>query len=268
MKLMNEQHHMMCDYPAELGIPEEITISCYTTGMEQLRLSSEAFHNVMINDILPECIYPKIPVTELYEVDYYLILRHLRLATWGPMFTVGSYYCPECKDETGTKGVLHREKRQVRLDTVGVTAPDEGESVPVSFEIKRDELIFTDADIRFGMNKCKHLLKIEKSNFPDHLRPILPLAYSIREVSDRQFIDIKEVIQFVEELPPADFKIIHDAYIKAFSYGLNSRGPVECGHCGGEAWFYAPINDYYFRPTREDLKEWARILRSTKNPVQ
>lgn len=268
MKLMNEQHHMMCKYPAEVGIPEVVTVSSYTTGMEQLRLSSEAFHSVMINDILPQVIEPKIPVKELYEVDYYLILRRLRLATWGPVFTVGSYYCTECLDENGSAGVLHREKRQVRLDAMEVIAPDEGKEVPLTHELKREELLFTDADITFGLNKCKHLLEIEKKKFPDHLKALLPLAYSIRKVSGEQFIDIKEVLKWLEDLPPADFQIVNDEYVKAFSYGLSSKGEMTCPHCGGKAWFFVPVNDYYFRPTREDLREWKGILRDSADAVR
>lgn len=267
MRLMNEKHEFMCRYPEELHIPQSVTISSYSTGMEQLRLSSEMFHEVMIKDILPKVVEPSIPIEELYEVDYFLMLRRLRLATYGPMFTVGSYYCPHCTDDTGTRGVLYREKRQVSLTDVGVTAPDEGKEVPLSFVLKPEDLIFTDATITFTMNKAKHLSKIEKHNFPDHLKALLPIAYSIKEVSDRDFIDIKEILRFVEELPPADFKIIHDAYVKNFSYGLNARGACTCTHCGKEGWFYAPINDYYFRPTTEDLKEWARLLRNSKNTI-
>ena len=268
MQLMNEQHRMMCKYDPEVGIPEVVTVSSYTTGMEQLRLSSEAFHNVMINEILPKVIEPKIPVKELYEVDYYLILRRLRMATWGPVFTVGSYYCPECTDETGYKGVLYRERKQIFLDQIKVIEPEDGKDVPLTFDLKRDELIFTDADITFGMNKCKHLLEIERRNFPDHLKSLLPLAYSIRKVTGKQFIDIKEVLNWLEELPPADFQIVHEEYAKGFAYGLSSRGEMTCPHCGNKAWYVVPVNDYYFRPTREDLREWKRILQNTERPVR
>lgn len=267
MQLMNEQHRMMCKYDPKVGIPEVITISSYTTGMEQLRLSSEAFHNVMIKDILPKVIEPKIPVEELYEVDYYLILRRLRLATWGPAFTVGSYYCRDCRDDTGAPGVLYREKRQVRLDKVKVIEPEKGNEVPLSFEVKADDLLFSDFDITFGMNKCKHLLEIERREFPDHLKALLPMAYSIRKVTGHDFIDIKEVLQFLESIPPADFKLLHEQYVESFSYGLSSKGDLVCPHCGGRAWFFAPINDYYFRPTREDLQEWKRLLRDPEHAV-
>ena len=78
----------MCKYSPKLAMPETITVSAYTTEMEQLRLSSENFPQVMIKHILPAIIYPKIPVEELYELDYYLILRRARLATWGPLFSL------------------------------------------------------------------------------------------------------------------------------------------------------------------------------------
>lgn len=268
MQLMNEQHHLMCHYSPDVGIPEVLTISGYTTGQEQLRLSSEGFHNVMINEILPKVIEPKIPIKELYEIDYYLILRRLRLATWGPFFTIGSYFCSDCLDETGSKGKLYKENKQIRLDTIEVIAPKDGKEVPITHEISRDELIFTDVDVTLGLNKCKHLLEIEKRKFPDHLKAMLPLAYAIRGVTGQQFIDIKEVLKWLEDLPPADFKIIHDEYVQFISYGLSSKGTLECPYCGGKAWFFVPVNDYYFRPTREDLKEWKRVLRDTPEAVR
>lgn len=267
MKLMNEEHTLLCSYAPHLHIPEVITVSAYTTGLEQLRLSSENFHQVMIEHILPEIITPKIPIKELYEIDYYLILRRARLATWGPMFTAASYFCPHCMNEDGTRGKLHRAKIQVRLDTVGVQMPDKGKEIPTEVEIKREDLIFTDADVKFSLNRCKDLLLIEKTKTPDHLKPLLGMAASLRKVTDEMFIDIHEAVDWLSDLPAADFRILQDAYREAFSYGLSSRGEVECQACGNKGWFFAPVNDYYFRPTGEDLKEWKRILVDAKKTV-
>lgn len=267
MKLMNEQHTLLCSYSPKLNMPEVITVSAYTTGLEQLRLSSENFHQVMIEHILPEIITPKIPVKELYEIDYYLILRRARLATWGPMFTAASYFCPHCKNEDGTYGKLHRKKVQARLDTIGVQMPDKGESIPTEVEIKREDLLFVDADVKFSLNKCKDLLLIESTKVPDHLRSLLGMAASLRSVTGEQFIDIREAVDWLANIPAADSKILQEAYQEAFSYGLSSRGEVKCPVCGKTGWFFAPVNDYYFRPTREDLKEWKRILVETQKTV-
>lgn len=267
MKMVNEEHTLLCKYPAKLAMPEILTVSAYTTELEQLRLSSENFHQVMIKHILPEIVYPKIPIEELYEVDYYMILRRARLATWGPVFTAASYFCPTCKNEDGSRGKLHRTKMQVRLDTVGVKMPDKGVDIPTEITISRDELIFTDADVTFSLNKCKDLLLMEKTKVPDEKKSLLGMAAALRSVTGEEFVDIHEAIDWLGALPAADFKLLQEAYANAFAYGLSSRGEVKCPVCGGTGWFFAPVNDYYFRPTREDLKEWKRILADAQKTV-
>lgn len=267
MKQVNEEHRLLCKYSPKLGMPETITVSAYTTGLEQLRLSSENFHQVMIEHILPEIITPKIPIRELYVVDYYLILRRTRLATWGPVFTAASYFCPTCKNEDGIPGKLYRKPIQVRLDSVGVNMPDEGTDIPTEVTVDRDELLFVDADVTFSLNRCKDLLVIEKAKVKDHLKPLLEMAASLRKVTGEDFIDITEAVDWLANIPAADFKLLQAAYQEAFGYGLSTRGEVKCPVCGRTGWFFAPVNDYYFRPTREDLKEWKRILVDAKETV-
>lgn len=267
MKQVNEEHRLLCKYSPKLAMPETITVSAYTTEMEQLRLSSENFHQVMIKHILPAIIYPKIPVEELYELDYYLILRRARLATWGPMFTAASYYCPHCKGESGLPGKLYHKKMQVRLDNVGVQLPDDGADIPTEARISRDELIFTEADVVFSMNKCKDLLLIEKTKVPDAKASLLGMAASLRSVTGEEFVDIREAVDWLANIPAADFKLLQEAYQKSFAYGLSTRGEVKCPVCGNSAWFFAPVNDYYFRPTREDLQEWKRLLADSQKTV-
>ena len=267
MMWMNEEHTLLCKYPPQLHMPETITVSAYTTELEQLRLSSESFHKVMIEQILPKIITPQIPIKELYELDYYLILRRARLATWGPYFTVASTYCPHCQATDGTRGVLHKSKTQVRLDTVGVLLPDAGQDIPLECKISHDEFLFTDADVVFSANKCKDLLLIERTKIADSKRPLLGLAASLRSVTGEQFIDISEAVDWLAALPAADFQLLHEAYQKSFAYGLSSKGEVKCSVCGQNAMFFAPINDYYFRPTTNDLQAWKRLLANPEKAV-
>lgn len=265
MKMMNEEHTLMCKYE---NIPEVVTVSAYSTELEQLRLSSENFHQVMIEHILPEIIEPKISVKDLYEVDYYLLLRRARLATWGPVFTAGSYFCTKCESEDGRSGRVYARKKQCRLDRIEVIQPEEGNEVPTEVVIPKGDLIFTDAEVKFSMNKCRDLLLIDKVKVPEHQKSLLPMAAALRSVTGMDFIDIREAVSWLAELPAADFKILQEEYKKAFSYGLSTRGECECDVCGGKAYYYAPIDDYYFRPTVEDLKEWAKILRDSKKTVR
>ena len=267
MKQMNEEHTLLCKYAPQLHIPETITVSAYTTELEQLRLSSESFHKVMIEHILPEIISPKIPIKELYEVDYYLILRRARLVTWGPFFSVASVYCPHCKSPDGTQGMLHKTTLQARLDSVEVILPDEGKEIPLTCTVPREELLFTEADVTFSANKCKDVLLVERTKISDSKRPLLGMAASLRSVTGEQFIDISEAVEWLATLPAPDFQLLHEAYQKQFNYGLTSKGEVKCPVCGQTAVFFAPVNDYYFRPRTEDLKAWKQLLASSEKAV-
>ena len=100
---MNEDHEFLYDY-SDVNIPQIITLSSYTSRMEKLRLSSDNLHQAMIKHILPQVIEPNIDVRKLYEPDYYLLLRHLRILTWGPFWTAQSWVCSDCKNESGTQG--------------------------------------------------------------------------------------------------------------------------------------------------------------------
>jgi len=267
MKLMNEQHNFICEYPEALGIPETVTVSAYTTELEALRLSSEGFHEVMIEHILPEIVFPKINIKELYEADYYLLLRRARLATWGPVFTISSCYCPHCLNEDGRRGTIQSKRQQVRLDQEPVRLPEDNKAIPLSLTIPRDEFVFIDSDVTFSMNKCKDILLVEKKKASDAKKKLLPMAASLRSVTGEDFVDISEAVDWLSSVPAADFKLLEEAYTDAFSYGLTSRGEVKCPVCKKNAWFFAPVNDYYFRPTREDIKEWKRVLGHSKKTV-
>ena len=54
----------------------------------------------------------------------------------------------------------------------------------------------------------------------------------------------------------------------AFQFGLSNKCNLKCPKCGGAAWAYVPINDNYFRPTRENLTEWKRVLADSKSKVR
>lgn len=260
--LMNEEHEFLYDY-SDVGIPQTVTLSSYTSRMEKLRLSSDNLHQAMIKHILPQVIEPKIDVGKLYEPDYYLLLRHLRLITWGPFWTSQSWVCTNCKNEGGTLGKFYNEPHQIDLNTVGVLRPDEGEVLKTSFVIKPNEFYLTNGEVKMHLNRCKDMLfysaKVGKGD-----EEFRSLAAAISSVSDMDFVDISEAAEWLGGLPAVDEQIIETRYKEEFNVGLQSRVEFTCPKCGGRAWAYVPINDYYFRPTKEDLKEWQTLLASSK----
>lgn len=263
--LMNEDHTFLYDYKGAL--PQTITLSSYTTGMEQLRLSSDNLTNVMIKTILPQVIEPKIDVKEIYEPDYYLLLRHLRILTWGPFFTPRSFYCNDCKNEDGTTGKIQKSDKQVNLSDVPVIRPDKDEDLKTEVTISAEDFIFFEGSVKLHLNRCKDLLLLDRKMSEDK-KGLLPIAASIQHVEGMDFIDISEAVDWLANLMPADFEVIRQAYRDAFNVGLGNRLEFECPICGGRAWVYVPVNDNYFRPTKEDLREWKRVLGRTKGKVR
>lgn len=259
---MNEDHDFLYDY-SEVGIPKSVTLSAYTSRMEKLRLSSDNLHQAMIKHILPQVIEPKIDVNKLFEPDYFLLLRHLRLITWGPFWTAQTWICADCTNLDGSKGALYKEPHRIDLNTVGVLRPDEGEELPTSCVIKPDEFFTINAEVKLHLNRCRDMLfytaKVAKGD-----EDFRALAASIASVSDMDFVDVSEAAEWLGSLSAIDEEVIENRYKEAFNVGLQDRVEFTCPKCGGRAWAYVPVNDYYFRPTKEDLKEWKALLSTSK----
>ena len=260
--LMNEDHEFLYDY-SDVGIPSTVTLSAYTSRMEKLRLSSDNLHQAMIKHILPQVIEPKIDVTKLFEPDYFLLLRHLRILTWGPFWTAQSWVCTKCKNEADLPGKFYNEPKQVNLSDVGVLRPDKGEELKRTVTIKSNEFMFLEADVKLHLNRCQDMLfytaKVNKG-----VEDFRPLAASISSVSDTDFIDISEACDWLGNLSAVDADLIESRYKEAFNVGLSNKVEFNCPKCGGRAWAYVPVNDYYFRPTKEDIKEWKALLANSK----
>ena len=262
MNLLNEEHELLYDY-SDVGIPQVITISSYTSRMEKLRNASDNLHQAMIKHILPQVIEPKIPIGKLYEPDYYLILRHLRILTWGPFWTAPTWMCRDCLNDAGVPGKIWAEPKQISLNDIGVLRPDAGEKLPTSVVIKPDEFMFIDSEVKLHLNRCQDMLfytaKVREGD--EDFRPI---AASISSVSDIDFVDITEAVEWLAGLHAVDEEIIEQKYSEAFNVGLRNRAEFKCPKCGGRAHAFVPVNDYYFRPTKEDLKEWKALLANSK----
>lgn len=262
---MNEPHEFLYDY-SDVGIPSEVTLSAYTSRMEKLRLSSDDLHGVMIREILPQVVNPKIDIKKLYAPDYYLMLRHLRILTWGPFWTAQSWICTDCINPSGATGKFYDEPRQINLTEVPVLCPEDHSELVKTVTIKKDEFMTLDADVKLHLKRCQdilfHTAKVKKG-----YEEFRPLAASISSVSGMDFVDISEAAEWLGGLPAVDEEIIEQSYRDTFNVGLRDRIEFRCPKCGGRAWAFVPINDYYFRPSKEDLKEWRSLLASPKKSV-
>ena len=264
--LMNEEHDFLYDYGGL--IPQTVTLSSYTSAHELLRTSSDDLTKVMVNDILPDCVTPKINIKELYEPDYLLMLRHLRMLTWGPFYTPGHYICSNCTNENGGKGVVEKWNGTVNLAEVPVVRPDDDKELITTHEITRDKFLFLDKNVKLHINKAKDLLLRSTKVKPDR-KKLIPIASAIASVDGMDFVDIREVVDWLaDEVSPADTQIMQDEYTSAFKFGMTTHCDITCPKCGGAAWCFVPVDDNYFRPTRENLREWKELLGKSKGKVR
>lgn len=263
---MNEEHEFLYDY-SDIGIPQTITISAYTSRMEKLRNSSDNLHQAMIKHILPQVIEPKIDLKKIFEPDYYLLLRHLRILTWGPFWTAQSWVCTDCQNEDGTTGKFYRNKpTQINLGTIGVLRPETKEEMKTSVTIKPEEFIQLESEVKLHLNRCQDIL-LYSAKVGDGDEDFRALAAAISSVSGVDFVDISEAAEWLGNLIAADEETLEQQYHDAFNVGLQNMVEFTCPVCGGKARAYVPINDYYFRPTKEDLKEWKKLLADPKKKL-
>ena len=259
---MNEEHELLYDY-SDFGIPPVITIGSMSSRMEKYRAASDNLNQAMIKHILPKVIYPKIPVEKLYEPDYYLILRHLRILTWGPFWTAPTWICVDCVNDDGTKGRIWKEPHRIDLGTIGVLRPDVGEKLPTTVTIKPSEFFQLNAEVKLHLNRCQDML-FYNTKVREGEEDFRPIAAALSSVSGEDFVDITEAISWLADLPAVEEEIIERKYSEAFNVGLRNRAEFVCPKCGGRAHAFVPVNDYYFRPTKEDLQEWRTLLANPK----
>ena len=169
----------------------------------------------------------------------------------------------------GNKGKLYEQQKQINLGSIGVLCPEKPEDLVTTWKISKDEFVFLDADVTIHMNRCADLTLINSTKVKnDADRALIPIAASIQSVTGEEFVEIHEALEWLKSLAPVDSQIIRDAYAEHFNVGLQNRAEFECPTCGGAAWSYVPINDNYFRPTKEDIREWKRLLAGSKKSVR
>ena len=83
-------------------------------------------------------------------------------------------------------------------------------------EITRDKFLFLDKNVKLHINKAKDLLLKSTKVKPDR-KKLIPIASSIAAVDGMDFVDIREVVDWLaDEVSPADTQIMQDEYTSAF----------------------------------------------------
>lgn len=249
------------------GIPETLTLQALPTISELEYVSAEDFNKTMIEDILPKSVKESINFGNLLEVDYYWVLRCLRILNYGPYFTTNAVFCPKCGRIPG------EYKADLRLIDCIPLPEDFKNSVLIS----RDEFLDFKGDIEIKLLTIKEaMMSWEDTAFlkPDGMvnRKLSRECYMVKSISGETNlspIDVRIAIE--KKMSPADFMIFQQKLDELTNYGLRSVGPITCPKCHNkDARFIALIDDRFFRPTLGDLQSWKndRSRRKSENTVR
>ena len=235
-------------------IPDELTLQAIPTASELEYVSAEDFDTVMLEKVLPSAVKEKINFNNLLEMDYYWILRCLRILNYGPYFTTNTIYCPDCGLSTG--------EYRANLETVP-TIPLPESLTENDIVIDRNNFISYSDNVHIHLLTIKERMNADKDNFfkdeeGNVNTELSRICYMINQIGTQDGmtpIDVKTFIN--QKLEPADYLILKAKIKEATDYGLRGGGNVKCPKCGNvEGTFIAYINPRYFRPTLGDLQAW------------
>lgn len=237
-------------------IPSTLTLQAIPTASELEYVSAEDFDSVMLEKVLPEAVKEDINFNNLLELDYYWVLRCLRILNYGPYFTTSTIYCPDC-------GAVSNGEYRVNLESVEVKPIDETLTVNDIVIDRGNFISFTD-DVHIHLLTIKERMNAEKDNlFKDKdgnvNTELSRICYMIKQVGTQTGMTPFDVQLFIKQkLEPADYLILKSKISELVNdYGLRGGGQTTCPKCGSkEGTFIAYINPRYFRPTLDDLKEW------------
>lgn len=236
-------------------IPGELTLQAIPTSSELEYVSAEDFDSVMLEKVLPEAVKEDINFNNLLEIDYYWILRCLRILNYGPYLTTSTIVCPDC-------GAISQGEYRINLHTVDVVPIPETLTVN-DIVIDRDNFIsFTD-DVHIKLLTIKDRMNAEKDNLfrtgeNKRNNDLAKICYMIKQVGTQENMTPFDTSVFInKKLEPADYLILKSKIQEATDYGLRAGGKTTCPECKSqEGTFITYINARYFRPTLGDLQAW------------
>lgn len=246
------------------NIPDELTLTSIPTASELDYVGAEDFDEVMLTKILPKCIEEDIDPKDLLEIDYMWVLRCLRFINYGPYTKVGLIYCEDCND-------ISRGEYMVNLEAIEVKPLPEDFKQPIT--ISKDEFIDFGKAITFNLPTIRDVQNARKdSQFKDAFgnsnEAFARICYMIKSIGGTPCSPVDVRIELQKNLSSADYIILKDKIRELEDYGLRAGGATKCPKCGGEkAWFRAFVNEAFFRPDVESLREWknSRDRREAEN---
>lgn len=237
-------------------IPGELTLKSMPTGSELDYVGAEDFDAVMLDSILPQSVEENINFRNLLEIDYQWVCRCLRILNYGPYHTTSAIFCDSC-------GQTSRGEYRVDLRTINCkTLPPKFDN---KLKISKDEFISFDQDVILHMPTIQEAINASKDKAFQNAqgrsnRDFARMCYMIHQIGTSDNLNPFEVkLKLQKDFEPADFMILKRRVSELMDYGLRAGGSAQCPNCHSKhAAFLALIDDRYFRPTLDDLREWKR----------
>lgn len=246
-------------------IPSTITLTELPTASELDYVSAEDFHNVMVNDILPQSIEEGVNPKSFLESDYYWVLRALRMMNYGPYIDVRRIFCLDCGEITD--GAFQCDIRTVESKPMP-------KDVTSRLTIKADEFLDFDKDIELKLLTIQDVQNYEKDKqFKDASGEtdgmFARLCYSIKSIGGVPSDPVVSRNTIQSEMSPADYRILRDLSRDLTDFGLRSAGRCQCPNCrSNNAQFFCLVDEQFFRPSLDNLRGWGvdRKRGSDDNP--
>lgn len=243
-------------------IPDEITIKPIPAASELDYVGRDDFDNLMLEKIFPQVIQEKFDYKKLLEVDYFYLLKELRVLTYGPYFTTSALLCYNC-------GKASRGRYKADLRTVTHKGFPEG--FVNKIEIKADEFISLKESVTIKLPTIQQALNATKDKAFQYSdgksnSAFARMCYMIQSIGTRPGMTPVEIKMFIEKhLTSADYMILSERITELSDYGLRAGGVTICPECGEESGtFIAAMDERMFRPTIDDLRNWKELLKAEK----
>lgn len=224
------------------GGPTEVTLRPMTTKEEKIIYTSKDMS--FIEKIVKSCIIePKnVDINTLHPGDITYLLFMLRELTFGPTYKQ-KMQCPNC----GLKQDIQIDITEMTYECLDLETLDE--KLNVSLPVCGDNIqlrILSQGDHEQIRELIKRMTRQNKLSDPEGYEYIYRFAKMIKSINGEEKTDIKEIINYVENLNLRDFSEIKTC-LQNIPMGINTLNIRECKNCGEEVEVFGATVPEFFR---------------------
>lgn len=188
--------------------------------------------------LLKEVVLNDVDVNDMYTLDRYFLFIKVRIATKGSLYQY-TYTCPHCKSQS---------LQSIDLDQMMVKKPKMLKKDRV-LKLVNDQIIFEmDYPKRSTQkNVYKHIsrrLSDSEKVIDIRLADIVSHITKVTTPDGDQELDVKELIDFVGDLPEKELDVIRD-WQKKFHFGIDLTHINVCNGCKEEEERLIPLTNFF-----------------------